>query len=39
VALGVTGLGLLYHLHQARLQALLLARVPSGLRRLLPPRG
>jgi hypothetical protein len=38
VALATVGLGLLYHLHQARLEALLLARLPRGLRRLLPPR-
>lgn len=37
VALATVGLGLLYHLHHARLEALLLARLPRGLQRLLPP--
>lgn len=37
VALAVLGLGLLYHLHQARLAALVLGRLPRRLQRLLPP--
>lgn len=39
VALAVVGLGLLYHLHEARLAALVHARLPQGLQRLLPPAG
>ena len=39
VALGLVGLGLLYHLHHARLAALVRERVPRRLRRLLPPPG
>jgi len=37
VALALVGLGLLYHLGQARLEAGLLTRLPVGVRRLLPP--
>jgi hypothetical protein len=37
VALGLVGLGLLFHLHQRRLELLLLARLPGPLARLLPP--
>ncbi len=37
IALGVIGLGLLYHLRRERLEARLAALVPARLRRLLPP--
>jgi hypothetical protein len=37
LALALVGLGLLYHLQQARLAALLVARLPAALVRWLPP--
>jgi hypothetical protein len=37
IALGVIGLGLLFHLHRERLEVGLAALVPARLRRLLPP--